>query len=412
MPRSSRDAARIRDVDRAARRGAAPTGRRAVLRFRRLRLVRTRLERPTERRARGRGPERRRRFQIFATPLIRARRAGRGIQARYAPECRAGRGNVQGRNSKNEPGHRRIERLGEIPLHSGPRRSVLRRRSRTLYDEFQDDERSFHLRAALRRHRSPDHIALPRRGLSRPHRGGLPRHAEGRGRRRIPPAQARRELRRHRPGEGEGGRQPVVAGLPPLFLIRSPWCKTERAWRGVRQAPPGITGGTSPAQSSSLSRFTIPAANHAPFGLRIRSTGLSQAAGGSGSSTPSIRKSPLGSSGTTGSVLCNVNGAVASQISVARTLWPALPPMPLPPASSRPRPLTLMLPSIFTSALRSAIVHSWPGGWTPRTMFRFTLSTVCAVASGGATATPAETGMTPIPPLNFTRESSAAAESG
>jgi arginine deiminase len=45
-------------------------------------------------------------------------------------------------------------------------------------------------------------------------------------------------------------------------------------------------------------------------------------------------------------------------------------------------------------------------------MFRFTLSTVSAVASVGATATPLETGMTPIPPLNFTRESSAAAESG
>src|SRR6267378_3594822 len=86
--------------------------------------------------------------------------------------------------------------------------------------------------------------------------------------------------------------------------------------------------------------------------------------------------------------------------------------MLLPPPSNKPRPLTLMLPSALTSALRSAITQSWPGGWTPRTMFRFTLSTICAVASVGATATPAETGMTPIPPLNFTRESSAAAESG
>jgi hypothetical protein len=46
-------------------------------------------------------------------------------------------------------------------------------------------------------------------------------------------------------------------------------------------------------------------------------------------------------------------------------------------------------------------------------MFRFTLSTVSAVASVGGTATPDDTGITPIPPLNFARElSAAAAESG
>ena len=38
-------------------------------------------------------------------------------------------------------------------------------------------------------------------------------------------------------------------------------------------------------------------------------------------------------------------------------------------------------------------------------MFRFTLSTVVAVGSVGGIATPLETGMTPIPPLNLTSES-------
>src|SRR5437870_8032454 len=72
--------------------------------------------------------------------------------------------------------------------------------------------------------------------------------------------------------------------------------------------------------------------------------------------------------------------------------------MPFPPASSRPRPSTLIRPSVFTSALRAAILQIWPGGWVPRTMFRFTTSAVVAVT------TPLETGSTPIPPSNLTRE--------
>src|SRR5437764_277709 len=77
--------------------------------------------------------------------------------------------------------------------------------------------------------------------------------------------------------------------------------------------------------------------------------------------------------------------------------------MPLPPASRRPLPRTLMRPSNVTVARRSAIVQICPGGWTPRTMLRLTTVAVAAVPC------PDETGMTPIPPLNFTRVSSAAA---
>jgi len=116
---------------------------------------------------------------------------------------------------------------------------------RTLRDELQDDERGFHLPSALRRHRSQGHLALPRHGLPRRHRRGLPPEGEGRDRRRIPPTQARRELRRHRPGEREGGRQSVVDGLSPLFLI-----STTRRERGA----PGIC-----VERRELSRRRSPA---------------------------------------------------------------------------------------------------------------------------------------------------------
>src|SRR5258705_6542919 len=153
----------------------------------------------------------------------------------------------------------------------------------------------------------------------------------------------------------------------------------------------------------------MPAANQAGLGseLRMRSTGLSQLAGGAGTSTSSIRKSPFGASATPAPfVLCSVKGATASQISVAKTLALALKPMALPPPSSRPRPSTWIRPSTFTSALRAEITQIWPGGWTPRTMFRVTTSAVAACP------TPAATGRTPIPPRNFTRVSSATADSG
>src|SRR6266478_1982271 len=151
----------------------------------------------------------------------------------------------------------------------------------------------------------------------------------------------------------------------------------------------------------------MPAANQAGLGceLRMRSTGLSQLAGGAGTSTSSIRKSPFGASGTpTPFVLCSVKGATASQISVAKTLALALKPIALPPPSSKPRPSTSIRPSTFTSALRAEITQIWPGGWTPRTMFRVTTSAVAACP------TPAATGRTPIPPRNFTRVSSATAD--
>src|SRR2546425_6170479 len=117
----------------------------------------------------------------------------------------------------------------------------------------------------------------------------------------------------------------------------------------------------------AANQFLLPA-------LRMRSTGPTQGFGGAGDRKSSIRKSPLASSGTpcmpavtsSLSVLCKVKvPSGATQISVAKTLCPAFVPMLLPPASSKPRPRTLMRPSTFTSALRSAIVQIWPGGGDP-----------------------------------------------
>src|SRR5213078_438036 len=63
----------------------------------------------------------------------------------------------------------------------------------------------------------------------------------------------------------------------------------------------------------------MPAANQGLLGgatVRMRSTGLAQSAGGAGTSTSSIRKSPLGSSATptTAFVLRSVKGATASDL--------------------------------------------------------------------------------------------------
>src|SRR5687767_1832236 len=71
--------------------------------------------------------------------------------------------------------------------------------------------------------------------------------------------------------------------------------------------------------------------------------------------------------------------------------------MESPPARSTPRPSTVMLPSVLTSALRSAITHGWPPGLIPLTMFA---------------TPPTLEGTTPIPPSNLASLSSAADEIG
>ena len=101
------------------------------------------------------------------------------------------------------------------------------------------------------------------------------------------------------------------------------------------------------------------------------------------------------------SVFRSTKGDAASQISVAKTLAPAFVLMPLPPAKSRPLPSTLMCPSVLTSALRSAIAQSWPAGLTPRTTFLVTLGKLPSAFAAPETF---ETGWTPIPPSNLTRE--------
>src|SRR5204863_276814 len=80
----------------------------------------------------------------------------------------------------------------------------------------------------------------------------------------------------------------------------------------------------------------------------------------------------------------STKGVVASQISVAKTRWLALFPMRLPLASSKPRPLTLMRPSVSTSALRSPILHGPPPGKTPLTTFSFAFGNVPSGFAGPA----------------------------
>src|SRR5262249_953941 len=58
-----------------------------------------------------------------------------------------------------------------------------------------------------------------------------------------------------------------------------------------------------------------------------------------------------------------------------------------PPPSRRPRPSTVILPSVLMFAVRRSMTHGWPPGFTPRTTF----------AAG-----PARTGTTPMPPSNRT----------
>src|SRR3981189_351670 len=94
----------------------------------------------------------------------------------------------------------------------------------------------------------------------------------------------------------------------------------------------------------------MPAANQFRLpALRISNTGVAQEdRGGGDDSTSSIVKSPFAASGTPfGLVLRSVNGAMFSQMSVAKTLRPAVPPvgvttsavpMVLPPANTRAAP--------------------------------------------------------------------------
>src|SRR6267142_3430474 len=153
----------------------------------------------------------------------------------------------------------------------------------------------------------------------------------------------------------------------------------------------------------------MPAANQARLAaLRISSTGVLQDPGGQGVSMSLILKSPSASRGT-GLVLRSTNGDTFSQMSVAKTVRVAVPPVGVstsavptvsPPANTRPRPTALICPLAFTSALQAAIAHSWAAGCTPRTMLRVT------VAATGAGPGALETPSTPIPPLNLASESS------
>src|SRR3982075_441934 len=88
----------------------------------------------------------------------------------------------------------------------------------------------------------------------------------------------------------------------------------------------GITGARGGLYSSS-SNFWMPAANQFKFAaLRISSTGVAQAAGGAGDTASLILKSPSAERGTA-CVLRSTNGGTFSQISVAKTLRVAVPPV-------------------------------------------------------------------------------------
>jgi len=111
-----------------------------------------------------------------------------------------------------------------------------------------------------------------------------------------------------------------------------------------------------------------------------------QELGTAGESVSLMLKSPSTSSGTpAGFELCWIFPSFA-QNSVANTLAPALLPTALPEPRRRARPSTRMLPSRFTSAVRSRITQIWPAAGTPRTE---------------VLAEPV--GITPTPPLNLTK---------
>lgn len=89
----------------------------------------------------------------------------------------------------------------------------------------------------------------------------------------------------------------------------------------------------------------MPTANQTPdpAPFRMSSTGESQEVGGGGDKTSLILKSPSASSATRFELLA-IAVLAGPQNRVAKTLAPALVPIPLPAARSRPRPLTLMRP--------------------------------------------------------------------
>jgi hypothetical protein len=102
----------------------------------------------------------------------------------------------------------------------------------------------------------------------------------------------------------------------------------------------------------------------------MRRTGVVQDEGGSGVRVSSMRKSPLAWSGTPAwAVTCEVAVAAGPQNRFARTLWSALVPMLFPPASSRPRSTTRMLPPTLISAFRLRMRQGAPPGPTFRTVF-------------------------------------------
>src|SRR5712692_1362692 len=152
----------------------------------------------------------------------------------------------------------------------------------------------------------------------------------------------------------------------------------------------------------------MPAANQCPFALlTTRSTGFVHETGGNGVRVSSIRKSP---SRATPAALVKEGvpqlEGVVLQKSLARTDCPPFVPITflkvaLPPAKSSPRPSTVMCPSASTLACRRLILHGRPPGSTPQT----TLET------GRPDAMP-ETGSTPMPPLNLTKELSAMTAKG
>ena len=143
----------------------------------------------------------------------------------------------------------------------------------------------------------------------------------------------------------------------------------------------------------------MPAANHglpAPA-LRINRIGLTQVIEGGGVSISLIWKSPVGENGTPADdVRLSVAEVGSPQKSEASTDKAGARPVFSPLARINPFPLTLILPFVLTVALSWLIVQIWPGGTTPRTMFRLT-----DVGVQGLDVQPAtdETGMTPIPPL-------------
>ena len=112
-----------------------------------------------------------------------------------------------------------------------------------------------------------------------------------------------------------------------------------------------------------------------------------QELGGGGVSESSMRKSPLAWRAIpAGLDRWAVAAAGGPQNRTATTLCPPLVPIPLPPASSNPRPWTSMRPLTSTWARSPAMRQGTPPGLVPRTTLRT-----------GAPALMPDTGSTPMP---------------